>query len=70
MIRAAAFCRAIAAVAIVAVGLLVLAACVRHVELHPDAAPSDAHHNDSNDSGGLPDAFVGDGGPGDAAVQD
>ena len=58
---------ALATIALVGLTLVGLAACVRHIELHPDVAPFDAHRNDG---GGLPDAFAGDVIPSDAFAQD
>ena len=58
--------RALAAVVLAALVLGGIAACVRHVELRPDAAPPDAHH----DSGGPNDVLVRDGVLPDAFTQD
>ncbi len=58
--------RAIAAVMLVGLTLVGLAACVRHIELHPDAPPPDARIGD----GGFADGFVGDGGASDVVPSD
>ncbi len=63
--------RAIAVVVVVALTIVGLAACVRHIDLYRNAPPADARRNDSGSLDDVPsDGFINDGFIGDARPLD